>query len=302
MRKWLSWCASLVIAAGILCLCAGLSDGRKLTAQATGETPAEAAGEKQAVVLLGDSVLGNRQSGLGVHDYLEEYLGMPVLNGAFGGSYASYNEEVVYPADVAGQLSLAKLSRAIVSSDFGVQKAQIAYGDRYYDIVRQILEYFEPTIEALEAVDFEKVKYLVIEHGTNDYNRGVALDDLQDRYNEKTFGGALRCAIERFQKAYPQLQMILMTPTWCYVTAQEGFLYCEETDFGGGYLKEYAELVRQIAGEYELPVFDSYQESGINRETAAVYLYDGLHPSMEGQKLLAGKLAELIAELESDRK
>lgn len=284
-KKRISWGISILLAAclAVLCIWEALPFRRTAAPE---------------VVLLGDSIIGNTLDGRGIHTYLEELLGEPVLKGGFGGSYAADLEKDVYPASVRSPLNLVNISKAIVDGDFSVQKAQIAYGDRYYDIMRQTMEYFSETARQLAGVDFHQVKYLVIEHGTNDYNRGVRLDNPQDKLDETTFGGALRSSLERLQKAYPKMQIILMTPTWCYVTRDEEPLYCEETDFGGGYLEEYAKLEMEIAAEYGLPVLDNYHESGINRDTAAQYLQDGLHLSDEGYRLIAERLAALINELE----
>lgn len=284
-RKGISWGISIVLAACLTVLC--IWDALPVNRRAAAE-----------VVLLGDSIVGNTLNGKGIHTYLEELLGATVLKGGFGGSYAADKEQDVYPASVRSPLNLVNISRAIVDGDFSVQKAQIAYGDRYYDIMRQTIEYFAETAEQLSRVDFHQVKYLVIEHGTNDYNRGVRLDNAEDRLDESTFGGALRSSVERLLAAYPNMQIILMTPTWCYVEGDGELLYCDETDFGGGYLEEYADLEMEIAEEYGLPVLDNYHESGINRDTAAQYLQDGLHLSNDGQRLIAERLAALIDELE----
>lgn len=285
MRKTVSWLISLVISAIIFLAVMG-----HILFVENSEAP--------DVVILGDSIVGDLIEGKGINTYLEEKIGRKVLNGGFGGSYATYIPEEAFPASVACQLSLVRLSEAIVTDDFLTQKALIAYGDHYYDVMRQTLDYFEATVRALDKTDFSKVKYLVIEHGTNDYNRGVVLENLQDKYDESTYAGALRSSIERLQKAYPDLQIILMTPTWCYVTREYGFLNCDETDFGGGILEDFVNLEIEIAAEYDIPVLDNYHQSGIDKETANTYLRDGLHLSSEGQKLIAERLAALMLELE----
>lgn len=283
-KKMVSWGISILIAA---CL-AGICIWEVMDASRT-ETP--------AVILLGDSIIGNLVDDKGINTYLEEALGREVLKGGFGGTYAAENEEEAYPASVNYQLTLVNLSKAIASGDFGAQRASVAYGDRYAE-VRRTPSYFSDTVQQLAKVDFDKVEYLVIEHGTNDYNRGARLDNPQDKYDETTFGGALRSSIERIQNAYPDIQIILMTPTWCYITRDTGLLYCDETDFGGGYLEDYAELEVRIAEEYQLPFLDNYHDSGIDRDTAGLFLQDGLHLSNDGQKLIADRLAVLINELE----
>lgn len=253
-----------------------------------------------SVVLLGDSLIGNLNDGQGVDYYLEEMIGRPVLKGGFGGTCASFDEASDYPVAISSQLSLVKITQAIVNRDFSVPKAQIAYGQNYPYIMKQTLDYFPHYVNELANTDFKTVDYVVIEHGSNDYSTGVILDNPQDKYDESTFGGALRSSIERLQKAYPQIQIILMTPTWYCIEREEEVLYCDSTDFGGGYLEDYVNLELEIAKEYGVHVLDNYHESGINQDTRAEYLFDGLHLNKNGQMLIAGRIATFIKELEAE--
>ena len=287
MKKAALWMISLLAAGVIVWICA---DGFSLFASK----------KAPEIVLLGDSIVGTPVDGVDFAECLEQAVGMTVQNGGFGGTCASYDIEHAYPADVSGQLSLAQISRAIAAGDFSVQLAQTAYGERYFDVFGQALEYFPGRVEELEQVDFKGVKYLVIEHGTNDYNKGVLVDNATDQYDETTFAGALRTSIERLQKAYPDLQILLMTPTWCCIIKDTASYPCDETDWGGGYLEVYAEAELLVAKEYDLPILDNYHESGIGRDTMAQFLHDGIHLSLSGQQLLAKKLADFILELEKE--
>lgn len=254
-----------------------------------------------SVVMLGDSLIGNLNDGEGVAAYLEKRLEVPVLKAGFGGSRVSYSQEDIYPTQAGVQLSLVQLSKAIAIRDFSTQISVISYGNHYSNITLQTLNYFEESIQQLSITDFDQVKYLVIEHGTNDYNSGVRLDNPDDPYDASTFGGGMRSAIERIEKAYPEISIILMTPTWCYITYGETQLYCDEMDFGGGLLEEYVALELEIAEEYGVTILDNYHESGINANTADTYLIDGLHLNRNGQELIAERLEILIRELEKEK-
>lgn len=250
------------------------------------------------IVLLGDSNIGNIEGGEGIDWYIEQALGRTVLKGGFGGTSAGYDEDKAEPANVSGQLSLVRITRAIAHKDFAVQKAQIAYGEKYHYVLKQTLGYFQATAEELSKADFEKADYVVIEHGVNDYNSGRLLDNPQDKYDETTFGGALRSSIENLQRAYPNLEIILMTPTWCMIQEDGQWLPCDSKDFGGGVLEDYVEVELQIAQEYGLWVLDNYHDSGIGAETQSQYLSDGLHLNSNGRQLIAERLADLIRGIE----
>lgn len=263
---------------------------------------ASRAGEEYSVVLLGDSVVGNTFDGEGIDVYLERLTGRSVLKGAFGGTRASYEEEEDHPYTVKEQLSLVKLSEAIVRRDFAAPRARIAYGERFRYTLGETLDYFPETINALSGLDFSKVRYLVIGHGSNDYNCGRKLDNPEDPLDRSTFGGALRYSVRLLQEEYPQMKIILMTPAWCYIVHGDERADCDDTDYGGGYLQDYVELEIRIAREYGLYLLDNFHDSGIGKQTQEQYLYDGLHLNRNGQQLIAGRIAELLEEIEDDGK
>ncbi len=251
-----------------------------------------------SIVLLGDSIIGNSREGETIAGQLERLLEVPVLKGGFGGSRAAFREEENRPGVLKEWLSLVKLVDAIAVRDFSVQRSLAAFGDRYWMTYPQTFDYYTDCIRELARTDFQKVDYVVIEHGTNDYNGGIPLDNRQDPYDESTFGGALRTSIESLKGGFPNLQIILMTPTWCAFYGEERST-CEERDFGGGLLEDYVGLELQIGQDYGLLVLDNYHDSGIWEETEEKYLYDGLHLTVAGQQLIAERIADAIREIEA---
>lgn len=246
-----------------------------------------------SIVFLGDSVIGNVWDDSGVTNVMEERLDKKVLKGAFGGTTMAVGNKDLWGSMIYTDLSLYELVRSICSGDFGQQKAGLAYGYRYMDINTQVLDYFKEYLEALSEVDFDKVEAVVIQHGTNDYNKGLPLDNPEDRYDKATFAGALRSSIERLRKTYPDLRIVLMTPIYCEL-GPDGIRKCYDTDYGGGYLEEYVDMEIRIAGEYGVDIIDAYHDSGIWEDTAEVYLEDRLHPSAEGRKLLGNMISDYL--------
>jgi lysophospholipase L1-like esterase len=72
---------------------------------------------------------------------------------------------------------------------------------------------------------------------------------------------------------------------------------CDEYDFGGGYLNEYADVIKTIGTEYQVEVLDNYYEMGINKENLSQYTEDNIHLNEAGRELLAKRLAEKIKDL-----
>ena len=247
------------------------------------------------IVVLGDSIVGNPVvDGATYPELLAENLGVRVLNGGLGGTSMSLRSEQMWGSIVNTEWSMVKLAEAIAYDDWKSQKAAMAYAESHMDINNQALSYFPETIQSLANVDFSGVKLLVIEHGTNDYNAGRAVDNPEDKYDVTTFGGALRKTLKLLQEAYPEMRILLVSPMYCAL-GENYDRKCYDTRYGsGGFLQEYVELEKEIAAEFGIEWMDAYHESGIGEENAGEYLMDYLHPNAKGHVLLSDFLTEYL--------
>lgn len=248
------------------------------------------------IVVLGDSIIGNVMGEVSVTDVVSERLGKSVFNGAFGGTTCSYGMELQWGSVTNTQWSMVKLADAIAYKDWSSPLGTMNYADFYSEVNLQALPYFKEKMDALAAIDFAQVDILIIEHGTNDYNGGRKLDNPEDAFDITTFGGALRYSLDVLQKAYPDMQIVLFTPIYCEL-GDNGEKSSDSWNWGYGVLDAYVELEKQIAQEYGVFYIDAYHESGIWKENAAMYLYDGLHLSPAGVEKLGEFLAESLKAL-----
>lgn len=247
---------------------------------------AETANQSFPIVALGDSIIGKERDGSAVHAYFEEYTGVPMLNAAFGGNLAGAGENADRYSHHEESLNLYALAEAICYRDFGVQKADMA--------ASQIKGwYFWEALGGLESADLEQTDILLLEFGVNDYMMGKKLDNPEDALDVNTYGGALRYAIELFQKTYPDLDIVLVTPAFCHIV---DYGMCTEVDFGGGTLDAYADLGKEIAAEYGLDVIDVFYKFGLDQTNVMVYTEDGMHLSVEGRQMYAHFLQEQLRE------
>lgn len=237
------------------------------------------------VVLLGDSIIGRQSEREDTNTKLSDLLGVEVYNCAFGGNRASYGSDGMNSDNMSESLCLVSLTDSICQNDFGTQKA-----DMVTNLEAARITYFEDHLNKLTQVDFSKTKVLVLEFGTNDYNSGHPLDNSDNLYDCYTYGGALRYSVEKFQENYPEVQIVLVTPTFCLA----GGGLCTEMDFGGGYLKDYADKMKEIGRAYNIPVVDMYTDMGIDENNLNEMTWDGIHLSEEGQERYCRLLAETI--------
>lgn len=245
--------------------------------------------EEFKVVMLGDSIFGQVRDETSVAAVLSELLNQPVFNGAFGGTAMGRQDKEMRLADAKDSLSMEALARAIVWEDFGVQQTA--------RIRESGTEHFASTIDELARIDFEQVELLLIGHGINDYHSGMPINNEADAHDSYTFSGALRSALETLQKKYPQMRIVVVTPTYSwYVYYEEKDVTCEVNDQGGGILEDYVNAQIQVAESMGVEVIDLYHDFYPHDEWSdwERYTTDGVHPNEEGRRLIAEKIYEYL--------
>lgn len=246
------------------------------------------------VVVTGDSIIGKERYDGTVDAYFEEYSGLTMLNGAFGGNCASVANADRYSYQ-GESITLPYLAEAVCYRDFGVQRADLAANQTK-------IAYFEESLRNLAAVDFGQTKILMLSFGTNDYLSGKKPDDPEDPFNIESYGGALRYSIELFEKTYPNLEIVLVTPLFCHIpgwrNCLEEMFYGDDPLCRGGTLDQYVEVEKEIAAEYGLYVIDVFGGIGIDESNYEQYTDGGgLHLNKEGREVYARFLAEKVTEL-----
>ena len=280
--KWIPVCIALMVVVVLLTVAYYQSNGSPK--------------DQYRIICLGDSIIGNVRDETSVTSVMESIFGEPVANVAFGGTCASLSNTEYRATFYEDSINLAMLADAIAYKDFKVQ---------LYDITSNNfqLDYFDPVLREMKDIDFAKAEILFIEHGINDYSAGRPIDNPNDPLDVFTYAGALRYSIERIQTAYPQLQIVLVTPLFCYFQENgERGLDSETADFGYGPLENYVEAELQVAKEYDLPCLDNFHNLGINSENIDEYAVDGIHLNEKGRALLANALADYVKTNDIEKK
>lgn len=131
---------------------------------------------------------------------------------------------------------------------------------------------------------------VVVFGGTNDYGHGDALlGEFSDRTPD-TFYGACHYLFSGLIRKYLGKTIVIMTPLHRSNELLKNANYKLE-DYAT--LKEYVDIIREVAEYYSLPVLDLYKNSGIQpeiEEIKAMYMPDGVHPSNEGHLVIAHQL------------
>lgn len=240
------------------------------------------------VVCLGDSNFDNVRYESAITELLSNKTGKTTFNGGFGGSMmvAPNGRKTQYQS----ALSMHSLAVSISTRNFGVQKSMIGTINGMSGT-----QNYEATFNALQNIDFDEVEVLIIEHGVNDYLQGVPIKNGTDPYDTSTFCGTIRSVVTMLREEYPNMRIILVTPAYCAPTAPDGsYRYCDETNYGGGYLEEYVNAELLVAEEMGVEIVDLYHLLDMNKENLETYLFDGLHYNEYAREVVADILAECL--------
>ncbi len=231
--------------------------------------------KKVDILFLGDSIVGRNRTETSIPALLGKGLGKEVFNGAFGGSSLAINStgKATY---MENSISLATLVDAIASGDFTIQESDLSSSrDR---VVQN--EDFLSVLKQLKKIDPSALQAVIIEHGVNDYNGERPLDNAEDPYDIGSFGGALRYSIETLQQTNPNMQIILVSPIYCYFSWDDED--CLSRDYGYGTMEAYVKLEKEIAEGYGICFLDLLHNLPIDRDSVYLYTTDGMHLTDEG--------------------
>lgn len=137
---------------------------------------------------------------------------------------------------------------------------------------------------------------VVVFGGTNDYGHGDAPMGTFECRTPDTFYGACHYLFSGLIKKYLGKPIVIMTPL--HRSSENSKLGYEVKGYYT--LKEYVDVIREVAEYYSLPVFDLFKESGLQpeiKEIKETYMPDGLHPSDKGNAVIAEKLEKFLKAL-----
>ncbi len=142
----------------------------------------------------------------------------------------------------------------------------------------------------------EDTDLILIMGGTND---GFCADSTDfgtmEERKERTFIGDLDELLRGLKEDYPNAQVVLVTPL---SNVLHDMLRKERDYLLPQYM--YADAIRELADEYELPVIDLYHSNILDSHDAAViynYMPDGVHCNQAGYEILAQHIGARLVEL-----
>ena len=233
--------------------------------------------EPLQILVLGDSIWDLVRDDTGVAALLEKELGNAVVyNLAIKGTQAT---------DTG-----AEDTSLIAMTEYITGKRECALPD---DVEAK---------KMLPDVPYEKMDYVILAYGLNDYFAGVKQKNPNDYYDVTTYSGALCSGVMALQEVCPDAVFVIVSPTYC-----QGYSYGQvihestSHDFGGGTLIDYTASAKAVSASFDAIFINSYDDMNITIHNGEKYLIDATHLTEYGRKKYAENVANYIAEHERQR-
>lgn len=244
------------------------------------------------ILILGNDTVAYDRGGINIGELLEEKIDATVYNCAFSGSYmANQNSSSKIDENPLDTFSFFWLSNSIQTNNWSMQEKALETLPDTFDKT----EYRE-TLDLLKSIDFNSIDLLLIYYDGHDYLAQNPIANPTDIYDAKTMEGAFTGSYERYPENYPNMQHMLIAPTFCYVIAEDGSKEgCDIANLGHGNLPTCLTTLQIQAEVYSVSFLDNFYGININAETAEQYLLDdGITPNEEGREMIAERIAEYI--------
>lgn len=117
----------------------------------------------------------------------------------------------------------------------------------------------------------------------------------EDAKDEHTTLGCLRLIIERIMQLSPTARIVLFAPMYRTKGIVEGDHFTELLiNSEGRTIYDYADAIASVGKEYNIPVYNTCRDSGINYNNLVSFTYDNLHTSEDGGDLLGNYIGSRL--------
>lgn len=246
------------------------------------------------ILMLGDSSLDDYADNTGIPTLVRETTDATVYNCSFANStmathYAGYDGS--YGNDA---FSFYFLSMCIMNNLYTLQHQGL-------DTATITNDSFAGKLDLLESLDFQSIDIIVLSYGAEDYLLGHEVQDLEyiGSYRSTVYTEALAQGIDWIRSAYPHIQFIVMSPTFCCYPEDDGTYSAGDTrkNAADATLAHYMISAKNIAVQKNVTFLDNYWGINIHADNASEYLTESsTYPNAKGRQMIANKLATTITE------
>lgn len=237
------------------------------------------------IVLFGNAPFADdRDSSDSLANLIAKETGANVYNCSISGSYLAAQElnfdPTVAAMDAYCLYWLVSLATGAPIDNYYVQAAE-QLGDRTPADAEEV-------INTLKTLDFNTIDTVAIMYDATDYLLGNPMYNDDNPTDPTQFTGNLEASLDVLQSLYPQIRIIVMSPTYAYAVDENGdyvssdmYIYNNRDVLSTYVIKEC-----YSANLHSVSFMDNLYGS-ITEDNAKEYLNDNLHLNVKGRKLIA---------------
>lgn len=220
---------------------------------------------KTQIVVFGDSIWNAGRGQDGISEFVMKEKDVYIYNCAIGGTTAAvYNESTQWDSWTSNSFNgMMYLTNDILSEDQLIPN--------------------ETANAVFKEIDFNQVDYIFVSYGLNDYFSDIPIYP-KEYYDLTSYVGALRHGIHKIREKYPDIEFVVISPTYC-----EWFKGERQFELGA-----YVESARGVAEEMGVHFIDMYHAFGVNSQDKLEYLEDGVHLTEEGRQLYSRSIIDFL--------
>lgn len=237
------------------------------------------------IVLFGNAPFADdRDSSDSLANLIAKETGANVYNCSISGSYLAAQElnfdPTVAAMDAYCLYWLVSLATGAPIDNYYVQAAE-QLGDKTPADAEEV-------INTLKTLDFNTIDTVAIMYDATDYLLGNPMYNDDNHTDPTQFTGNLEASLDVLQSLYPQIRIIVMSPTYAYAVDENGdyvssdmYIYNNRDVLSTYVIKEC-----YSANLHSVSFMDNLYGS-ITEDNAKEYLTDNLHLNVKGRKLIA---------------
>ena len=237
------------------------------------------------IVLFGNAPFADdRDSSDSLANLIAKETGANVYNCSISGSYLAAQElnfdPTVAAMDAYCLYWLVNLATGAPIDNYYVQAAE-QLGDKTPADAEEV-------INTLKTLDFNTIDTVAIMYDATDYLLGNPMYNDDNPTDPTQFTGNLEASLDVLQSLYPQIRIIVMSPTYAYAVDDNGdyvssdmYIYNNRDVLSTYVIKEC-----YSANLHSVSFMDNLYGS-ITEDNAKEYLTDNLHLNVKGRKLIA---------------
>lgn len=237
------------------------------------------------IVLFGNAPFADdRDSSDSLANLIAKETGANVYNCSISGSYLAAQERDFDPTVAAMDAYclywMVCLATGAPIDNYYVQAAE-QLGDKTPADAEEV-------INTLKTLDFNTIDTVAIMYDATDYLLGNPMYSDDNPTDPTQFTGNLEASLDVLQSLYPQIRIIVMSPTYAYAVNENGdyissdmYIYNNRDVLSTYVIKEC-----YSANLHSVSFMDNLYGS-ITEDNAKEYLTDNLHLNVKGRKLIA---------------